>query len=123
MKRTAFASIFTLTLAAGAAHSHGIDATSIPGQAPGAAGHVAGGGSAVMSGGGENITITYSTSGAGGGSGLRTQVPRMTAVTNGKVGAGSALTPEYTEAERAPGREAWIVGGGDNAEVVYSKPR
>lgn len=123
MKRFAFASLFSIALAAGAAQAHGIDATSIPGQAPGAAGHVAGGGSAVMVGGGDNTMILYSMGGAGGGSGVMTQVPRMSALTNGKIGAGSGFTGgEYIEPERARGREAWMVGGGDNAEVTYARP-
>ena len=123
MKRIALASLFTLAISAGAAQAYGIDASTIPGQAPGATGHVAGGGGAVLSGGGDNAVIAYSTGGAGGGS-LWTQVPRRSALANGKLGAGSGFTGgEYTEPERARGLEAWMVGGGDNTEVLYSKPR
>jgi len=87
-------------------------------------GNIVGGGSATLTGGGDNAQITYSLGGAGGGSGILTQVPRMSALTNGKLGAGSGFTGgEYTEPERARGREAWMVGGGDNAEVTYSRPR
>ena len=33
------------------------------------------------------------------------------------------LSAEYLEPETAPpGREAWLLGGGDNAEVVYTRP-
>jgi hypothetical protein len=28
-----------------------------------------------------------------------------------------------TPADTDPGREAWLLGGGDNAEVVYIRPR
>ena len=107
MKCTAFASLFALALAAGAAQAQ-----------------VVGGGIATISGGGDNMAITYSTGGAGGGYGLQTQAPRLAAVTNGRVGAGSAISVEYMEPETAPpGREAWLVGGGDGAEVVYVRPR
>jgi len=123
MKRIALAKLFTQAISAGTAQAYGIDASTIPGQAPGAFGHVAGGGGAVLSGGGDNAVITYSTGGAGGG-GLWTQVPRMSALANGKLGAGSGFTGgEYTEPEAARGREAWISGGGDNTEVLYFKPR
>ncbi len=123
MKRIALASLFTLAISVGAAQAYGVDASTIPGQGPGATGHVAGGGGAVISGGGDNAVIVYSTGGAGGG-GVWTQVPRIAALTNGKLGAGSGFTGgEYTEPERARGREAWIVGGGDNTEVLYAKPR
>jgi hypothetical protein len=57
MKRTAFASLFALALAASAAHA----------EAP------IGGGSATISGGGDNMQITYSTGGAGGGSPVHSQ--------------------------------------------------
>jgi hypothetical protein len=85
---------------------------------------VVGGGGATLSGGGDKATVTYSTGGAGGGSGLQAQAPRLAAVTNGRVGAGSAISVEYLEPETArAGREAWLVGGGDNAAVVYVRPR
>jgi len=111
MIRLAFAPLFALALAAGATGAARAEV-------------VAGGGVATMSGGGDNMIITYATGGAGGGSGLQTQAPRLAAVTNGRVGAGSAISVEYLEPETAPpGREAWLVGGGDNAQVVYSRPR
>ena len=110
-RTTAFAALFALALAAGAAHGA-------------ARAQVVGGGVATMSGGGDDRTITYSAGGAGGGHHLHTQVPRLAAVTNGRVGAGNAISVEYLEPETAPpGREAWMVGGGDNAEVVYVRPR
>ena len=65
MKRIAFASLFALALAAGAAQAQGpLD------------GNVVGGGGATISGGGDNMTITYSTGGAGyGGGPLLSQFP------------------------------------------------
>ncbi|MBD0274525.1 MAG: hypothetical protein ICV73_21655, partial [Acetobacteraceae bacterium] len=49
MKRTAFASLFSVALAAGAAQA----------QAP-LDGNVVGGGGGAIAGGGDNMTITYS---------------------------------------------------------------
>src|SRR3712207_3384949 len=57
MKRIALASLFTLAISIGAAQAYGVDASTIHGQSTGAAGHVAGGGSAVISGGGDNAVI------------------------------------------------------------------
>jgi hypothetical protein len=110
MKRTAFASLFALALAAGAAQA----------QAP-LDGNVVGGGAATIAGGGDDMTITYSTGGAGGGGpALRSQPGRLARPTGTPTGTGV----EYLEpAPSDPGREAWLVGGGDNAEVVYGRPR
>ncbi len=63
MKHTAFASLFTLALAAGAAHAE--------------TGNIVGGGGATISGGGDNMAIVYSAGGAGGGSGVLTQSGRL----------------------------------------------
>jgi hypothetical protein len=101
MKRTALASLFALALAAGAAHADS----------------VVGGGGATISGGGDNMQITYSAGGGGGGGGaLRSQPGRLARPTGTPTGTGV----EYLEpAPSDPGREAWMLGGGDNAEVVY----
>jgi hypothetical protein len=125
MKRTAaFASFFALALAAGVAQAQAQAPLDGRGRAPADGGVVMGGGGASMYGGGEDMTISYARGGAGGGSALLSQMPRMAAVGNGRMGAGSALTPEYIEPERAPpGREAWMVGGGDDAAVVYDRLR
>jgi hypothetical protein len=82
-------------------------------------GNVFGGGGATISGGGDDMAITQSSGGAGGGSVLA-QVPRRAQGVNGTTGG---LSVQYLEPERAPaGREAWLIGGGENAEVVYSNP-
>ncbi len=81
-----------------------------------------GGGSATISGGGDNMTITYSTGGAGAGSGVLSQSGRLARFA-GSHGDG-ALVEYLTPAVPAdPGREAWLLGGGDNAEVVYDRRR
>ena len=110
MQRTAFASLFAFALAAGAAQA----------QAQ-YGGNVVGGGGATIAGGGDDMAITYSIGGAGAGGGvLQAQAPRLAQARNGFGG----VSVEYLEPETAPaGREAWLVGGGDNAEVVYDRRR
>jgi hypothetical protein len=104
VRRTIFASL----LAIGAAGS--VQAEIV--------GNVVGGGSATITGGGDDMTITYSAGGAGGGGALRSQPGRLARPTGTPTGTGV----EYLEpAPSDPGREAWMVGGGDNAEVVYDR--
>ncbi len=64
------------------------------------------------------MTITYSTAGAGAGSGVLSQSGRLArfAGTHGDGSLVEYLTPAVPA---DPGREARLVGGGDNAEVVY----
>ena len=102
MTRTALASLFALALASGAAHAN-----------------VVGGGSATITGGGDDLTITYATGGAGaGGSAFLTQPGQEGRV----VGNSDGMQIQYlTPAPAGPGREAWLVGGGDNTEVVYRR--
>ena len=106
MTRTAFtASLFALALAAGAAQAH----------------DPIGGGSATLSGGGDDMTITYSAGGAGGGMAFHSQSGRAARFA-GTDGDGPVV--EYSApADTNPGREAWLLGGGDNAEAVYTLPR
>ena len=102
MKRTALASLFALALAAGAAQADS----------------VVGGGSATITGGGDDLRITYSTGGAGAGMTFHAQPGRLAR----PIGSPTGTAVEYLEpAPSAPGREAWLVGGGDNAEVVYGR--
>ncbi len=114
MKRTALASLFALALAAGAAQA----------QAPrdgssAVDGNVVGGGVASLSGGGDNATVTYSAGGAGGGMTFHAQ-PGRAAGFAGTHGDGPVV--QYgPPADTNPGREAWLLGGGDNAEVVYGR--
>ncbi len=109
IRSTAFASLAALALAAGAAHAA-------------EAGNVVGGGGATLSGGGDNMAITYSTGGAGAGSGVLTQSERIArfAGTHGDGSLVEYLTPAVPA---DPAREAWLLGGGDNAEVVYDRRR
>ena len=107
----ALASVFALALAASAAQA----------QAP-RAGNAVGGGGATLSGGGDNMQITHSTPGAGGGGGAFAQAGRLArfAGTDGdglQVEYSAPVPPAVPGA--GTGREAWLVGGGDNAQVVY----
>ncbi len=117
-RSTAFAPLFALALAmaAGAAQAQAPrDGNSV------VDGNVVGGGVATLSGGGDNATVTYSAGGAGGGMTFHSQAPRLARARNGQGNGG--LSAEYLEPETAPpGREAWLLGGGDNAEVVYTRP-
>lgn len=110
MKRTALASLFALALAAGAAQANQLD------------GNVVGGGGATISGGGENMVISYHTGGAGAGSVLPSQSGRLARFA-GSHGDGSLVEYLNPAPSSDPGREAWLVGGGDNAEVVYGRRR
>ncbi len=111
MKRTAFASLLAAALAAGAAQA----------QAP-LDGNVVGGGAATIAGGGDNMTITYSAGGAGGGgSALQSQSGRPARFAGGH---GDGQVVEYlAPAPAGAGCEAWLLGGGENAEVVYGRRR
>jgi uncharacterized membrane protein len=110
IRSTAFASLAVVAALAAA-----------PLAARAEAGGVVGGGGATLSGGGDNMTITYSTGGAGGG-GVLTQSGRLARFAGGQGDGG--LQVEYlTPAPADPGREAWLVGGGDNAEVVFDRRR
>ena len=110
IRSTAFASLAVVAALAAA-----------PLAARAEAGGVVGGGGATLSGGGDNMTITYSTGGAGGG-GVLTQSGRLARFAGGHGDGG--LQVEYlAPAPADAGREAWLVGGGDNAEVAYDRRR
>ena len=80
------------------------------------AGNVVGGGSAAISGGGDDMTIAYSAGGAGGGTALLSQSGRLARF----AGNSDGLQVEYTgPAPADTGREARLVGGGEDAQVVY----
>jgi hypothetical protein len=114
MNSTAFASLLAIGLAAGAAQAQV--------QSP-LGGNVVGGGNATIAGGGDNATITYGAGGAGGGGGgmLLSQPGRLARFAGGH---GDGQIVEYlAPAPAGAGREAWMIGGGENAEVVYGPRR
>ena len=101
MIRTALAPLFALALA-GTAQAYS----------------PVGGGAATLSGGGDDMAITYSTGGAGGGMATHSQSGRLARFTDTNEGP----QVEYlTSAPANPGPHARLVGGGDNAEVVYDR--
>jgi hypothetical protein len=112
-KRTALAALLATGLAAGAAHA----------QAPSASGGnaVGGGVSAMLVGGGDNAQVVYGQVGAGGGGGYLAQAGRLGRFVGSDDGSPKFeyAAPAATEA----GREAWLVGGGDDAQLAYARPR
>ena len=101
IRTTLTASLFALALA-GAAQAH----------------DPVGGGSATIAGGGDNLTVTYSSGGAGAGMTFHSQSGRLARFAGNSDGA----QVEYlTSAPANPGPSARLVGGGDNAEVVYDR--
>ena len=81
---------------------------------------IVGGGGATLSGGADDMTITYSQRGAGGG--VSYEQPGRIGIFAGNSGGNPSFT--YTAPTSvAAGREAWLQGGGDDAQVVYIAPR
>ena len=107
------AALLASGLAAGAAHA----------QAPSTwGGNVVGGGlAATLHGGGDNAQVTYAQPGAGGGGMHLFQAGRTARFAGGD---GSSPKFEYgPPAATDAGREAWVSGGGDDAQVTYGRPR
>ena len=115
-----FASVIALGAAGAGAAQAQAQAPDTTGLAvPATAGNAVGGNAATIVGGGDNLTILYSGAGAGPGGALQAQAPRLARARNGYGG----VSVDYLEPETQPaGREAWLVGGGDNAQVVYGDP-
>jgi hypothetical protein len=103
--RTVFASLLAIGVAGGA-------------QAQGV-GNIVGGGVATLMGGGDDQQITYSPGGAGGGA-IFAQAGR-TATFAGSHG-GKPVWTYAAPPDGNPGREAWMIGGGDDTQVVYVSP-
>ncbi len=121
-RKALFASLLATGIA-GSAQAQAPSTFNTAGQAPGQqVGNIAGGGNgATISGGGDDLSITYSAGGAGGGGagwGTTGSVARFAST------HGDGLLVEYVALASAPGpgREAWLTGGGDNAEVAYASP-
>ena len=121
-RKTLFASLLATGIA-GSAQAQAPSTFNIAGQAPGQqVGNIAGGGTgAELQGGGDDLVIRYNQPGAGGG-GVGWEQPGRFARFASTHGDG--LLVEYVALASAPGpgREAWLTGGGDNAEVAYASP-
>ena len=82
--------------------------------------NVVGGGGAMIIGGGDDMRISYNTSGAGGG-GLLVQSGRLARFA-GSHGDGQ-LVEYLTPTPAGTGRTVWLIGGGDDAQVVADQKR
>ena len=126
-RRIIFASLFAIGVAGGAQAQRvtTFDATDYVrpsiGNAMRGQPNAVGGGVATITGGGDNLQITYSLAGAGAGGGSPIQVGRFARLRT----TGDGLEVEYLDVAPAgagANREAWMTGGGDNTQVVYSSP-
>ena len=112
-KRIALAALLATGLAAGAAHA----------QPPSTwGGNVVGGGlAATLQGGGDNAQVTYAQPGAGAGGMHLVQTGRL-----GRFAGSDGSGPKFEYGPPAAadaGREAWVTGGGGDAQVTYGRPR
>ena len=118
---TIFASLLAIGIAGGA-QAQAPSTFSITGHAPGQqVGNIVGGGTgAELQGGGDDLVIRYNQPGAGGGGVGWEQPGRFACFASAQ---GDGLQVEYfTSGPAGTGREAWLTGGGDNAEVAYTSP-
>jgi len=95
---------------AGAARAEALPASDFTGQVPASAGNVVGGGEARLIGGGSNAVIVRTESG-----------PAQPGRAARLFGNGGGAEVYYLEPvpQGARGRDAWLLGGGDNAVIVY----
>jgi hypothetical protein len=122
MKRTAITAVLALAAMLGAAWAPttALAAERLAGHEAGGGNVVGGGRAAAILGGGDDMVIQYGTPGAGGGAGW-SQAGR-TARFAATDGDGPQV--EYMAAAPArTGREARLLGGGEDAQVVYGRPR
>ncbi|MCB4820678.1 hypothetical protein [Roseicella aerolata] len=119
-RSTAFQSLAFLGALAAAPAAALAQAPLDGGSLPVRAGNVIGGGSASLSGGGDDRTITYGGGGAGGGA---TQEQPGRVATFGGNNGGSPYWIYGAPAPGGMGREAWLLGGGEDAQVMYTSPR
>ena len=113
-KRIALAALLATGLAAGAAQA----------QAPSTwGGNIVGGGLAgTLQGGGDNAQVTYAQPGAGEGGGMHLAQAGRTARFAGSDD-GSPKFEYGPPAATDAGREAWVSGGGGDAQVTYGRAR
>ena len=119
--RTLLASLLALGIAGGA-QAQAPSTLDAAGHAPGhdAGGVVGGGRAATTSGSGDDRVIRYALPAAGVGDGAGWSLAGPSARFAGSHGDGQ-LVEYLTSAPANPGPSARLVGGGDNAEVVYDR--
>lgn len=118
MKRIAILTFLATGLLTGAALAQAPE----PGGPVPVGGLVQGGAFAKLSGGGEDAKVTYATGGAGAGIAEHLQPGRAGRFVGSdgdgrprfEYGAAPAMT-------QGAGREAWLSGSGDDAQVAYSR--
>ena len=110
IRSTAFASLAILAALATA-----------PQAARAEVGNVVGGGGAELAGGGDDMRITYNSTGAGGGARYE-QLGRSVAFA-GNSGDSPVWTYGPAPATNNPGRAVRLIGGGDDAQVVDDRNR
>ena len=112
MKRIALAALLTTGLTGAAqAQAQALFASG---------GNTVGGGlSAMLLGSGDNAQVVYGQPGAGGGGAYLVQTGRLARFA-GSHGDGTQV--EYAApAPAGTGREAWLTGGGDDAQLAYGR--
>jgi hypothetical protein len=122
-QRIAFAALLASGLAVGAMAQAQAQAPDTDGRIPGGGAVLGGGLAAAIVGGGDDMVVVYGQAGAGGGAAGWSQAGR-TALFVATDGDGPRV--EYGVPPATPsrsGREAWLLGGGDDAQVVYGRPR
>jgi hypothetical protein len=119
LRNTAFASLAVLGAFAAMPATVRAQAPMSGAVAPAQVGSTVGGGGVTLSGGGVDRTITYSSSGAGAGASYAQ--PGRIATFAGNSGGNPSWT-YAAPASGSTGREAWMLGGGDDAQVVYIDP-
>ncbi len=118
IRNALFASVIVLG-AAGAAQAQAPDAA---GGVPGGGSIVGGGLSGMLIGSGDNAQVVYARPGAGSGGGMHLVQAGRSARFAGSDD-GSPRFEYGPPAAAETGREAWLSGGGDDAQVVYGRPR
>jgi len=115
MKRIALSALLATGLAAGAAHA----------QAPFASGGngVGGGLGATLTGGGDDARVVYGQPGAGGGGMHLVQTGRPARFVGSDGGSPKFEFKYGAPAATDAGHEAWLTGGGGDAQVAYGRPR
>jgi hypothetical protein len=123
-RKTLFASLLALGIAGGA-QAQAPSTLDVAGHSPGydAGGVVGGGRIATTFGSGDDRVIQYSLPAAGVGDGAGWSLAGPSARFAGSHGDGQPQV-EYAAptAPAALGREAWLSGGGDDAQVTYTSP-